>query len=346
MRSVLFGNEGNQNRQSNYELLRLIAMFFIVLYHFLRWFVRDNPSFSVMKSFWLPLHVGVICFILISGYFMIKPSSKGFIKLVLMVFVYSLPSIIVGIKDAGNWHDLLHSFMFVSRTNYWFVRTYLGLYLFSPLINAFLNHSSIKAKWYMLIVSGIISIYLGNISGYNLYSDGKNLVNFLFLYQLGHMLSYYSKKWKEVKIWKVVSAYVLLNVLLVVGYYCSFETSFGDILWRFSFPYNSLLLIVNAVLLFMLVGRMSFKSMLVNRLSAGVFAIYLIHCCIPMVMDFQTEIVSGIFSFSSNYLMFVGLLVILALVVMLLCLIINWLLSPIWLLTNSLGCWANKKLGF
>ena len=47
-------------RQSCFELLRLISMFFIVLYHFLRWFVQDNPSHHVLQALWLPLHVGVV----------------------------------------------------------------------------------------------------------------------------------------------------------------------------------------------------------------------------------------------------------------------------------------------
>ena len=54
-------------RQSCFELLRLISMFFIILYHLLLWFVQDNPSHVVLKALWLPLHVGVICFVLISG---------------------------------------------------------------------------------------------------------------------------------------------------------------------------------------------------------------------------------------------------------------------------------------
>lgn len=337
---------GHENRQSCFELLRLIAMFFIVLYHLLLWFVQDNPSHDGLKALWLPLHVGVICFVLISGYFRIKPSSKGFIKLLVMVLIYSLPGMVVEIKNAGNWHDIMHSLMFVSHTEYWFVRTYFGLYLLSPLINSYFDHSSLKHRWYMLIITGIISVYLGNFAKYYLYLDGKNLVNFLFLYQIGQMLFCYSDQWRKIKLWKLLIVYGILNLLLVVGFHGLMGTHWGDLVWRFSFPYSSPILIVNAILLFVIIGHFSFTSPCLNRLSSGVFAVYLIHGSVPLITDFQRNIVSAIFPYAGNYWSFVGILVIMSVIVILLCLLINKLLSPVWKLSSSMGNWVYGKIGF
>ncbi len=346
MQKELSESKGHVDRQSNYELLRLISMFFIVLYHLLLWFVQDHPSHGCLKALWLPLHVGVICFVLISGYFRIKPSSRGFIKLIVMVLVYSLPGMIIEIRNAGTWHQVLHSLMFVSRTNYWFVRTYIGLFLLSPLINTFLDHSSLKAKWYMLIVTGLISIYMGRFSKYYLYEDGKNLINFVFLYQLGQMLSYYSSRWRSIKLWKLLIPYALLNVMLVLGYYSFQDTYWGETLWNLSFPYSSPILILNAALLFVIVGHKTFSSPVMNAWSAGVFAVYLIHNSIPLATDFQRNIVSTIFPYASSYFVFICMLVILSLVVILLCLLINMLLTPVWKLSAAIGDKVYEKLGF
>ena len=335
------------SRQSSFELLRLISMFFIVLYHYLLWFVQDNSSHADLKAFWLPLHVGVICFVLISGFFRIKPTSKGLVKFVLMVLVYSLPGMIVEIKNAGNWHDILHSFMFISRTNYWFVRTYFGLYLVSPLINLFLDHASVKQKWYLLVVLGFISIYLGNFSRCLNYEDGKNLVNFLFLYLLGQLLSSFSNQWKKIKLWKLLAVYLLLNVILVTSYYFYSDTIMGQMLWRLSFPYSSPILIVNAILLFVIIGHFSFSSSVFNQLSAGVFAIYLIHGSTPLFTDIQRNIVSSVFAcVNNNYALFIGVLMIMVIGVMLFCLLINKLLTPFWMISYSIGNMVYKKLGF
>lgn len=334
------------NRQSSFELLRLLSMFFIVLYHFLLWFVEDHSSHICLKALWLPLHIGVICFVLISGYFRIKPTSRGFIKLISMVLIYSLPGMCFEIKNAEGWKEVVHSLMFVSQTNYWFVRTYIGLYLVSPLINTFLDHSSSKTRWYMLVVTGIISVYLGNFSNYYLYSDGKNLVNFIFLYQLGQMISLYFDQLRKIKVWKLLIAYASLNIFLVCCYYYSYDTGFGVLLWRLSFPYCSPILIINAILFFIIIGHFSFTSILLNRFSIGAFSIYLIHGNHPLVTGIQRNMVSSVFSYSNNYFEFVAMLTILALIVMLLCLLINWLLSPLWNLFSSFGNSIYKKLGF
>ena len=68
-----------QNRNSSFELLRIIAQYMIVVYHILLfWFVLDNPRYEPMfKVAWIPLHVGVILYVLISGYFGIHFSIKG-----------------------------------------------------------------------------------------------------------------------------------------------------------------------------------------------------------------------------------------------------------------------------
>ena len=50
MKKVLCEKIGRVDRQSNYELLRLISMFFIVLYHLLLWFVQDHPSHGCLKA--------------------------------------------------------------------------------------------------------------------------------------------------------------------------------------------------------------------------------------------------------------------------------------------------------
>ena len=63
-------------------------------------------------------------------------------------------------------------------------------------------------------------------------------------------------------------------------------------------------------------------------------------------MDFQRDIVSDVFAFTGNYGASVALLVAMALAVMLLCLVINQLLSPMWMLSRRFGNWAYNKLGF
>ena len=79
-------------RNSIFELIRIVAMFMIVIYHLIMFFVSPYyPTESFYKGIQIPLHIGVILFVLISGYWGIKSTMKGFIKLVTMVAIYFLP---------------------------------------------------------------------------------------------------------------------------------------------------------------------------------------------------------------------------------------------------------------
>lgn len=77
-------------RSSNFELLRIVSMSFIVMYHFLCYIyiTETHETETIYRALWLPLHIGVICFVLISGYFHIRPTVKGAMKLLLPVLMF------------------------------------------------------------------------------------------------------------------------------------------------------------------------------------------------------------------------------------------------------------------
>ncbi len=84
-------NNVKQVRDSNFELLRIVAMIFILVYHCLFFFVCKEDGNVWLKASWIPLHVAVICFVLISGYYHIKPSIRGLVKLIGPLLVFYLP---------------------------------------------------------------------------------------------------------------------------------------------------------------------------------------------------------------------------------------------------------------
>ena len=75
-------------RESNFELLRIIAMFAIIVSHLLLFFVCNKSEIVLYRALQLPLHIGVILFVLISGYYGIRTSLRGVCKLLLPVFFY------------------------------------------------------------------------------------------------------------------------------------------------------------------------------------------------------------------------------------------------------------------
>lgn len=95
-------------RESSFELIRILAQFFIVFYHIFLFFIYPTTDEPFHKAIWLPLHIGVILFVLISGYFCIKPSIKGFIKLIGMMVVLYLPLGVANYLIMGGVNVNLH----------------------------------------------------------------------------------------------------------------------------------------------------------------------------------------------------------------------------------------------
>ena len=80
---------GVKVRESSFELVRLIAQLMIVVYHI--YLIAITPVYDVAfnKAIWLPLHIGVPLFILISGYWGIHISGKGLFRLLGQMLVYT-----------------------------------------------------------------------------------------------------------------------------------------------------------------------------------------------------------------------------------------------------------------
>ncbi len=259
-----------RTRKSNIELLRIILMCFIVFYHLLAFYVVPYVNSPVYKALYMPLHVAVVCFVLISGYFHITPSIRGFLKLLLpLLFYYLLPLLILYFHgdDMGGVKYLLP----ISNSPYWFIRTYLYLYLISPLLNKYLAESPPTC---LLISLGFISIYM-SLSDDSLH-DGKNLVFFMFLYVLGDWIRHKKALFDKINCWGVFGVYVILNMALVV-LYIKGNHVVKNVVWGMSFQYCRPVLIFNAVTLFLIFNRMSIKSSFINTIGASTFAIYIIH---------------------------------------------------------------------
>ena len=80
-----------KERESNFELLRLIAMIFIVLYHFCSSVKAgiDTENRWILLGYTI-FHIGVPVFILISGYWTIKLSIRKLISFYLYCFLWYL----------------------------------------------------------------------------------------------------------------------------------------------------------------------------------------------------------------------------------------------------------------
>ena len=150
-----------QQRESNIELLRIVAMFLVLIVH-ADFFALGAPSHSEIKAnlldsslrvFFQSLSIACVdIFVFISGWFGIKPKVKGvsayiFQCLFFLIGIYAV-TLIVG------WSTLSIQGIrgcFAATSLNWFIKAYLLLYILSPVLNAFVETTSRKQFKVILI---------------------------------------------------------------------------------------------------------------------------------------------------------------------------------------------------
>lgn len=307
----------------------------------LTYLTKEIPDTDIVKVLWPFLHISVICFVLISGFFGIHSGMKGFAKLVSIFLIYSIPNIVYKCTLATTPHEYLQAFMFISKSEYWFIRTYLALFLLAPLINRYNESSSDLEQFFLLSVFGILSIYIGCIAKDPKYVDGKNIINFLFLYQLGSTFrrheSLIREKWG---LKSLIFAFAAVSVLETLVLFFTHGSYVGHLVWRVTYPYSSPCLIANASLLFLIFTRITFSSSWVNTLAKGCLAVYLIHEMMPIVLLLERPLVREIYVQLGRLSLTVMALFVLSILVMSICLLINYLLTPFF---DALSRWEESQ---
>lgn len=138
--------KSREGRLSNYELLRCICIFQIILFHCIYKSSIDLQTFSIniylIEVLYLFGKVGANTFILISGYFFdnTKFSWRKVLNLWLLIQFYTILSI--GVKafvfhesfKINGIKELIRLLFPLTFGKYWFVSAYVLIYIFSPYI--------------------------------------------------------------------------------------------------------------------------------------------------------------------------------------------------------------------
>ncbi len=333
-------NNGNiKARNSAIELLRLLAMFMIVYYHLILFFIEPIDANPIYKAIQIPFHIGVILFVLISGFYGIHPSFRGFFKILCIVAVYYLPLRLWYVyKMNMGGIAMLDSFHVLFKTPYWFVRTYLCLYLISPLLNKCLKDISTKERSYYIFVFSIIAVYLGLLQCDISLIDGKNLANFILIYMIGNTIKIEQDKLSQISCKTFLGLFFLMNTVLVFFYCYFYNTRISDFIWNWSFPYYSPFLFISSILFFIPFTRFTINSSRINYLAASAFSIYIIHHQ-PVAMDLILHPIahSVYMRTAGNVTICIVMIGLLALFVLFICVLIDKLLTPLWFILNRMG---------
>lgn len=273
-----------KERQSNFELVRILAILMIVSLH----------AFGFMDYTSLPAnrllgHVinavgntGVSLFILISGYFGISFKPFRFVQLVFLTTFYT---VVVHVALNGLAFDmgLLQAVLVVPMYHRWFVICYLALMVVSPWLNRFVNMMDKVEYRRLLLVLFVMFTVLPTLSGNSMHpivtGTGKSFIYIIYIYMVGRYIRLHNDvDYRRRHTLGVAGVMTLIIVVLdVAGSIISGKQCL--ILVRDC----SFLILISSVALFYFFKSLRFRSTAVNKISSCVLAVYLLDDMRPLV---------------------------------------------------------------
>lgn len=327
-------------RKSNIELLRIISMLLIVMSHCDELFgLADlySTSLGINKIItdWLHIggQIGVGCFVLISGYFLIDAqfSIKRLIVLAGEVWFYTITSWLIWVVISlfhGNFNlyecigEIKYTFFPILFSHYWFVSAYFILIILSPFINKFLlslsrdeyrNFIVVIVVLFVILDGGIPLVFQG-------ISEGRLLPVLLMYIFAGYIKRFVNEK--NIGCIKHYICAIICYLLLFLSFY--FLTFWGQIRnngWVLENRYfyrdlNSPLVVLICIELFIGIINTDIRpSKLINEIAKCTFGVYLIHTnrlvskflryCFPIYLE-KRSLLIFLYSISAVITIYLG----------------------------------------
>ncbi len=288
---------GYKERTSNFELLRLVAMFLVLTIHGYgvalglpsKADFQVSPLSAAIRT--IIESLSIVCvnvFVLISGWFGIKPSIKGFAGFLFQCLFFSICitaiAPLVGIGDPFSGADIGGIFFF-GKYYYWFVKCYLCLYILSPALNTFTQSAGKKTFLIVLVGFFAIQTLYGWTGSMNDFDRGFSVFSFVGLYLLARYVKLYEGELFRRNKWVDLAIYIGLSLILAATYYLAQELELEKVSSHL-FVYINPLVIASSLYLLLFFSKIEFKSKTVNYLARSAFAVYLLHLNAKVWYDF------------------------------------------------------------
>lgn len=257
-------------RNPEFELLRITAMLMVMVLHALgHGGVLAQYSFGTVGYFFFwaietLCYVGVNCFVLITGFFMINAKLKlsRIVKLIVQVEFYSILCTAVRyfvFRQPVEIEDMICTVFPLSRGAYWFVSSYIILLMLIPLVNRLIHSMTKKEAALTNIVFIILFCFVPDFffwSGTRLNSG--YIAWFIVLYFVAAYIRLYV--WEDLTHKKI---YAVLYIVFSLGAYAGrilIEVvtdifSGIEISENMFYTYNSIFFFAASVCLFLALGQ-------------------------------------------------------------------------------------------
>lgn len=280
--------EKKSKRDSNLEILRIISILLIIAHHYVIYGGLNNIDFGINTIITKLLicggKIGVNCFVLISGYFLINSKFKieKLLKLILEVVFYSIIITIILVafnKISINIVALIKSILPVIFGKYWFITAYVGLYIFSPFINKFIRTLTKEKYKVFLIISTIILVIIPMFTTADFIFS--NFIWMIYIYMIGAYIQLYPNKHTEYKkkalLYSII-CYVTIITISIIMVYLGQKIAFIGKGSNYFAKENSIFVLLCSIFLFIYFKNLKIKyNKFVNIIASTSFGIYCIH---------------------------------------------------------------------
>ena len=285
--ALLQRNKGmkRSERDSNFELLRILCMIMIIMQHFGFWGEFDisgeiTVNTVILQSIVNAGKIGVNCFIMITGYYCafssFKPSKITSLVARVWFYTWGIAIILfttgVGVRSIEN---IVKSVFPICSGAFWFITIYLIVYVLSPYINLVIkNVEQEKYKMLLVFLFVIWSVVPSVIKpGWEFSNTGW----MIFMYLLGGYFRKYPKVWETCKVKPIlyfIGSYVFLMYLTIM-----WDDKVERVVYHQGLAQkHTVLIVICSVALFVLFKNIHIgKKKIINKIAASTFGVYLIH---------------------------------------------------------------------
>jgi len=290
---MMIGGNLMVKRQSNFELLRILCMFFIIGIHILSQTklgsLKPNDGISYYYVTFLGSAGRFVCntFVMIGAWFLVDAEFKAtrVINLWLEIFIYSVIITIIcmfiGCEQA-NFTTLVQAFFPVFGRPVWFGAEYICLLLLTPWLNIMLRKENVTRTKKIVKLFGVLIIGCATLFPIEHTTPAfSELVWFCFLYLLIGL--YKHGQIQNLGLFEKYSLICfLICYLLLCGLRIAADCTDMEFLLRlyvyYREHYEAFPGVICSIFLFLFFKNSNIKnSRFINFVSRSTFAVYIIH---------------------------------------------------------------------
>ncbi|MBP3627321.1 MAG: acyltransferase family protein [Clostridia bacterium] len=285
----------SKERDNQFDILRVMAMFMVIVIHVANCYCRAYPDISDFSFFWAIVfngisRISVPIFFMISGALLLssKYSNKKNLKrvvsktisLIIVTIVYLLwEKFFLNV----NYLNLLDLLFKPARGHLWFMYALIGLYIALPFIKCMVDNMTLKEDILFLVLWLIL---IGGVSFLNIFINSKiaypipiiNGCYYLGYFVLGHIIYKHREKFnfKKYNVFYIIAFILCFVVVISLTLFSSMKEN--KYVGSF-YIYRSVFYILASSACFILIyfNCKNRESKNLKKIAANSFSIYLMH---------------------------------------------------------------------